>query len=113
MPREIITTDGATFQYRDYELATLGPDEVRFRVEFAAPKHGTEGHSLRGSVFDRKQWDAGLRMFLLREAPAEPARERRVGNMVVGTVVEVGSQAGRFRVGERVFGYGPLREEQQ
>src|SRR5436305_10384637 len=85
MPREIITTDGRTFEYRDYELPAPGPRDVRVRVEFAAPKHGTESHSLSGSALSRKQWDSELRLLRPREAgDSEPPAERRVGNTVVG-----------------------------
>ena len=55
MPREIVTTDGRSFRYREYQLPALGEREIRLRVEFAAPKHGTEAHALTGSVFGRKQ----------------------------------------------------------
>jgi threonine dehydrogenase-like Zn-dependent dehydrogenase len=37
---------------------------------------------------------------------------RPLGNMAVGTVVEVGPEATRFRIGDRVFGHFPIRETQ-
>ena len=49
MPLEVVSTDGRTFRYREYVLPALAPNDVRVRVEFAAPKHGTELHSLTGS----------------------------------------------------------------
>lgn len=115
MPREIVALPGAQqFRHREYELPPLGDEELRVHVTFAAPKHGTELHSLTGSVFDRKQWDPQLRLFLPRTGePLPPPRERAIGNMVVGTVIEVGSQVSRFRPGDRVYGYGPVREVHQ
>jgi threonine dehydrogenase-like Zn-dependent dehydrogenase len=114
MPREIVTTDGRSFRYREYQLPALGEREIRLRVEFAAPKHGTEAHALTGSVFGRKQWDPELRLFLPRGEPETgPPVERGIGNMVVGTVTAAGGDVARFRAGERVFGYGPVREEHQ
>jgi threonine dehydrogenase-like Zn-dependent dehydrogenase len=114
MPREIVTTDGTSLRYREFELPPLGEREVRVRVEFAAPKHGTEAHSIGGSAFNRKQWDPELRMFLPREAAAAgPPSERGIGNMVVGTVTAAGAAATRFQPGDRVFGYGRIREEHQ
>jgi threonine dehydrogenase-like Zn-dependent dehydrogenase len=114
MPRKIMTTDGSTFFFREYELGPLRPDEVRLRVEFAAPKHGTESKVLTGSVFGQKRWDPELRMFLPRDevepAPDAPA-ERPIGNIVVGTVTAVGAQVREFQPGQRVFGYGPICEE--
>ncbi|MCA1595343.1 MAG: zinc-binding alcohol dehydrogenase [Chloroflexi bacterium] len=118
MPREIVTTGGKSFRYREYELSPPGPRDVRVRVDFAAPKHGTESHSITGSVQSRKQWNGELRLFLPREDTApgsagSPAEERGMGNMVVGTVTAVGAGVTRFVPGDRVFGYGAIREEHQ
>ena len=112
MPLEVVSTDGQTFRFREYVLPELGPRDVRVRVEFAAPKHGTELHSLTGSPHDHKQWDEELRLYLPRDKPLPPT-ERPVGNMVVGSVTEVGSDVTRFSPGDRVFGYGPICEEHQ
>jgi len=116
MPRKLVTTDAKAFSFREYALPEIGPNDVRVRVEFAAPKHGTETHALTGSVFDRKRWDPELRMFLPRQdtqAAAPQPSERGVGNMVVGTVTAVGRQVTAFGPGDRVFGYGPICEEHQ
>ena len=112
MPLEVVSTDGQTFRYWEYALSDLGPRDVRVRVEFAAPKHGTELHSLTGNPHHRKQWDEALRLYLPRVEPL-PLTERPVGNMVVGAVTEVGTAATGFAPGDRVFGYGPIREEHQ
>ncbi|NLH99139.1 MAG: zinc-binding dehydrogenase [Chthonomonadales bacterium] len=114
MPRAIVTTDGMTYRLTEYELPSLAPDEVRIRVTFAAPKHGTEKHAISGSPFDRKRWDPELRMFLPREeAPQAAPGERGIGNMVVGEVIACGSEVTRCLPGDRVFGYGPIREVHQ
>src|SRR5947207_13380447 len=115
MPREVISTDGSIFRFREYDLPPLGPRDVRVRVTFAAPKHGTEGHSLAGSSFSAKVWDPELRLFLPREEPAEAQRpgERAIGNMVVGRVTGTGAGVRRFTPGERVYAYGAIREEHQ
>ncbi len=112
MPLEVVSTDGQTFRYREYAPSDLGPRDVRVRVEFAAPKHGTELHSLTGNPHHRKQWNEELRVYLPRVEPL-PLTERPVGNMVVGAVTEVGTAATGFAPGDRVFGYGPIREEHQ
>ena len=112
MPLEVVSTDGQTFRYREYALPDLGPRDVRVRVEFAAPKHGTELHSLTGNPHHRKQWDEELRLYLPRVEPL-PLTERPVGNMVVGAVIEVGAEVADFAPGDRVFGYGPVRETHQ
>ena len=112
MPLEVVSTDGRSFRYRDYVLPEFGPRDVRVRVEFAAPKHGTELHSLTGNPHHRKQWDEELRLYLPREEPL-PLTERPVGNIVVGSVTGAGSEVTRCSPGDRVFGYGPIREEHQ
>ena len=115
MHQEIVTTDGSAFHFRDFQLAELGTTSVRMRVTFAAPKHGTEMHSVTGSAFADKRWDAELRMFLPRDPAAlQPApAERAMGNMVVGVVEAAGAGASKFKLGERVFGYGPIRDLHQ
>lgn len=114
MPREIVTVDGTSFQYREYDLPSPGPSEVRVKVDFAAPKHGTESHVIAGSVQNRKQWDPELRLFLPRIGGRDESPPiRGMGNMIVGTVTSVGSAVTRYAPGDPVFGYGGIREELQ
>lgn len=124
MPRRLTTVDASAFVIREYELPpVLWADEIRVDVSLAAIKHGTELHALGGSAFDTKSWDKELRLFLPKEtdaaaaaqptafpAEAEPPKERGLGNMVAGVVCEVGGDVTRWRVGDRVFGYGQVRE---
>jgi threonine dehydrogenase-like Zn-dependent dehydrogenase len=117
MPHEIVTLDGSSFRIREYDLAPLGPLDVRVVVHFAAPKHGTELHGLTGSAFDRKTWNKDLRMFLPKAsaevATTQDKHERNIGNMIVGVVADIGPEVTHFKPGERVFGYGPIREVHQ
>ncbi len=117
MPRAIVTDDGAGCRFVEYELPEPHGDEVRVRVDFAAPKHGTELHALAGSAFDRKLWDPELRMFLPREDDGSVGGGhiggRPIGNMIVGTIERAGPDARRFKPGDRVFAYGPIREVHQ
>src|SRR5512141_2653576 len=98
MPQTIITKDGMEFAFHEYELPPLGPRDVRIQVTFAAPKHGTEAHLIRGSPHDLKRWDPELRMFLPRSpnAPMPPPREHTIGNIVVGSVTAAGAAVTRF-----------------
>ncbi|HEX2032760.1 MAG TPA: zinc-binding alcohol dehydrogenase [Chloroflexota bacterium] len=112
MPRELIAIGPRQPVLREYEDPPLGPSQVRIRAEFASPKHGTGFVFYRGSSraigqkYDR-EWGC------LVPADAEEvawAFPRRLGNMAVGTVVEVGPAVTRFRPGQRVFGHLPIRE---
>lgn len=118
MPRAIRTLDGTEFYLREYTLPDLGANDVRVQVQFASPKHGTEGQLLSGSVFSQKRWDSELRMFLpsppeTADAPAPPPLERGIGNMIVGVVTETGASVTRWKPGDRVFGSGQIREIHQ
>lgn len=115
MPRRIVTEDGTRFWITEVELPPLQADEIRVRVAFAAPKHGTESQVISGSPFQTKQWDPELRLFLPRpeadaaSAPAPP-KPRGIGNVVVGEVLEIGAEVTRFQAGDRVFGSGQISE---
>lgn len=114
MPRRIVTEDGTRFWIVSQELPPLQPEEIRVRVAFAAPKHGTESQMITGSPFQTKQWDPELRLFLPRPQAPETApiqsAPRGIGNVVVGEVLEVGTAVTRFRPGEQVFGSGQIGE---
>jgi threonine dehydrogenase-like Zn-dependent dehydrogenase len=115
MPRRIVTEDGTRFWITEVELPPLKADEIRVRVAFAAPKHGTESQVITGSPFQTKQWDAEMRLFLPRpEIPPtsdpSPRQPRGIGNVVVGEVTEVGADVTRFQPGDPVFGSGQISE---
>jgi threonine dehydrogenase-like Zn-dependent dehydrogenase len=115
MPRRIVTQDGTRFWIAEYELPPLGPKEVRVKVTFASPKHGTEAQSITGNVFQNKKWDPELRLFLPRDMPPAPQepRTRGIGNVIVGIVTEVGTEVTRFAPGDPVFGSGQICEMHQ
>jgi hypothetical protein len=117
MPRRLVTADGKTFAIRDYELLPLGSRDVRIQVSFATPKHGTEGHILGGSVFDRKNLGRKtLRMFLPKaETDAPPAAPSERWYRQYRGRDSNGSGAGSdtVGVGDRVFGSGQIREVAQ
>jgi len=112
MPRRIVTEDGTRFWIAEIEMPPLKANEIRVRVAFAAPKHGTESQLIAGSPFQTKQWDPEMRLFLPRpEAPsAAPPKPRGIGNMVVGEVIEIGADVTRFQPGDQVFGSGQISE---
>ena len=110
MPRELVAVAAGTPVLRDYEDQTLQRGEIRVQTEFGAPKHGTEMHFYHGDLMDA-QYDPALEMFMpvLDDGTRFPFR---LGNIAVGRVVEVTEGVDGVGVGDRVAGYGPLRERQ-
>ena len=103
-------------EMKEYEDRAIAPDEVLVKVEFAAPKHGTELADFRGTTpFIDGKYDPEWQIFTQR-APDEPRGiefgDLPIGNMFVGTIVEKGDDVTEFEVGERVCSYGPIKETQ-
>lgn len=110
MPRELVAIAPRTPVLREYEEPELQPRQVRVRSEFSSPKHGTELGLYRDtSPFSRRRYDPEWQLFLSREEPTS-GFPLPLGNMTVGTVVEVGPEVRQFQVGDRVFGHLPIRE---
>ena len=113
MPRELVAIAPRTPVLREYEEPELGPRQVRLRTEFASPKHGTELVGYRDDPAARRPYHQGWGAVMpLPEARVGQGFPRPLGNMAVGVVSEVGAEATRFRVGDRVFGLFPIRETQ-
>ena len=114
MPREILSTVPHTLHFSEYQERPLGPRFIRARVEYAAPKHGTEMHGWRSDPnVVPTDYDAETLCFI--EQPPEKRGAPgvfRPGNMWVGRVTEVGGEVTEFKVGDRVAGYGNLKETQ-
>ncbi len=110
MPRELIVLKPRKLILRVYKEEKLQADEMRIKAEFSSPKHGTESHLYRGtSPTHEKLFDPQYRLFLSREK-ASSLFPRPLGNMSVGTVIEIGEKVKKFKVGDRVFGHLPIRE---
>jgi len=114
MPKEMVSFAPHTLCFAEYEDQPLEKGQIRVRVEYASPKHGTELHVRN---FDPDEpysyFDSDTKCFItvpnedgLKKTPPE----FRPGNMWVGRVAEVGSGVSDFSIGERVAGYGSLRE---
>lgn len=114
MPNQLIAIaprKAALLPYEDN--GALRPDQVRVRVEYASPKHGSELADFRGvSPFVNDYYDDAWHAFLPRAA-AEPQvlfGEWNLGNQYVGVITEVGADVRNFAVGDRVCGYSGIRE---
>lgn len=98
----------------NYEEESLKPNEVRIKVHFAAPKHGTEETDFADlSPFAKEEFDTEWNLFLPRKDGEEPGvkfGDLPLGNMVVGHIIEVGTQVSDFKVGDTVCTYGQIKE---
>jgi threonine dehydrogenase-like Zn-dependent dehydrogenase len=116
MPRKLVAVAPRKAALVDYEEPTAGRNQVKVRVEYASPKHGTEVSLFRGDdPFVADLFDEDWRLFLQREPgrqEAENGEGPALGNQWVGVVVQKGDDVGRFSVGDRVCGYGSIRETQ-
>jgi threonine dehydrogenase-like Zn-dependent dehydrogenase len=111
MPRELVAVEPRRPVLRDYDEPELGPRQVRIRSQFASPKHGTELVGYRNEPSANRPYDADWGCVIPRPEGAAPQGfPRRLGNMAVGVVCEVGAEVGRLRMGQRVFGHFPIRE---
>ncbi|MBM7569241.1 zinc-dependent alcohol dehydrogenase [Paenibacillus sacheonensis] len=115
MPNQLIAVaprKAALLPYEDNE--TIRPDQVKIRVEYASPKHGSELADFRGlSPFVTDVYDDEWHAFLPRAEAAEPQAvfgKWNLGNQYVGVITEIGSEVTDFAVGERVCGYSGIRE---
>src|SRR5918994_2644881 len=111
MPRELLAVAPRTPELREYASAPLGPGQVRVRSELGAAKHGTELMAYRGeAIFNTHRYDPKLRI-LVPHGQETTGFPRPLGNMIVGRVTEAAADATTLRVGDRVYGHAPLREE--
>lgn len=110
MPRGLFMETPERLYIAEYEEPVLKSNEVRIRSEFSAIKHGTDLFWLSGKTpFHKMDFDSKLRLFVNKTAE-DPSQARPFGNMTVGTVVEVGSEVTKFKVGDKVYTYGPIAE---
>ncbi|MGC4105793.1 MAG: zinc-binding alcohol dehydrogenase [Thermomicrobiales bacterium] len=111
MPRELIATAPRKPAFRTYDDPPLGATEIRIRTELASPKHGTELVGYRNDPVASRPYDGAWGAVMPKDPAAALASfPKRLGNMAVGVVTEIGVEAARFAVGDRVFGHLPIRE---
>jgi threonine dehydrogenase-like Zn-dependent dehydrogenase len=109
MPLQLMVVAPRRPELREYKDAPLKSNEVRFRSQFAAAKHGTEMGCYRGEAWwSRMRRDVEMNVFLeddkVRGYPAG------LGNMAVGVVTETGAEVKRYNPGDRVFCHTHFRE---
>jgi threonine dehydrogenase-like Zn-dependent dehydrogenase len=110
MPKELLAVGPREPALLEYEERPLKKGEIRIRSIFSAEKHGTTLLLYRGEApFLNKYYDQE-RMLFLNRADEKSYFPFPLGNMTVGIVEEVSPEARRFKVGDRVYGYLPIRE---
>jgi len=116
MPREWIATAPDKIGLAQYQETALTAEQIRVKVDYAAPKHGTELHCWLGDKDAvPSYYDMETKCFIEIKPEPETSNQPNVfrpGNMWVGHIVEVGESVTDYKVGDRVAGYGSLRETQ-
>jgi threonine dehydrogenase-like Zn-dependent dehydrogenase len=116
MPKQLVAVAPRKAALVDYDEHEIGRHQIRVRVEYASPKHGSEVGIFRGEdPFVADLFDEDWRLFIARKDAARDTHDGDgpvLGNQWVGIVVEKGDSVRRFSVGDRVCGYGGIRETQ-
>jgi threonine dehydrogenase-like Zn-dependent dehydrogenase len=116
MPKQLVAVAPRKAALVDCEDPEIGRNQIRVKVEYASPKHGSEVGVFRGEdPFVADLFDEDWRLFLARKDAARDLDDGDgpvLGNQWVGDVVEKGDGVGRFGLGDRVCGYGGIRETQ-
>lgn len=114
MPKQLVAVAPRKAALLEYHDRKILPHEVKVKVKYASPKHGTELADFRGETpFMKENYDPKWQLFL----PADTDQpqgvrfgEWNLGNQWVGQVTEVGSEVSDFQVGDWVCSYGGIRE---
>ena len=108
--KELFANEPGKCILQEYEDGPISAGKLHVKVDFAAPKHGTELTQFRGQdPFVENRFDEELQLFLSdNEAKARPFG-MRPGNMWVGKIIEIGEGVEGFSIGQRIAGFGPLR----
>ena len=114
--KALIATAPRKAELLDYEDREIADNEVKVKVEFASPKHGTEVVDFRGlSPFIDEDYDPEWQIFKKRgddEARGVVFGEFNLGNMFVGKITEKGKNVTEYEIGDTVCSYGSIRETQ-
>jgi threonine dehydrogenase-like Zn-dependent dehydrogenase len=113
MTRKLIASAPCKATIIEFEIPALEEDQVKVEVEYASPKHGSELAAFRNeSPHINDYYDKSWHTFLPREQSGEGIKfgEWNLGNQWVGTITEIGSKVKDFELGDRVCGYGGIRE---
>jgi threonine dehydrogenase-like Zn-dependent dehydrogenase len=114
MPKQLVATAPRKAELLNYEETTLTAGQVRVKVEFASPKHGSELADFRGEKdYMEDVYDSEWQIFkprLTDEIIESPFGRWNIGNQWVGRIIELGPEVAGYAIGERLCGYGGIRE---
>ncbi|MEG2701808.1 MAG: alcohol dehydrogenase, partial [Clostridia bacterium] len=113
MPRMLVAKEPSVAAFAEYEDRPIQPDEIRCKVLYAAPKHGTElGDFKSKSIHATERFDEEWQLFLPRPEGEHgiPFGKWNLGTQWVGRVLEVGAEVKDFGVGDLACSYGGIRE---
>lgn len=116
MYKRLIAAAPSVAAFAAYEDRLVQPDEIKCKVLYAAPKHGTELSAFKGtSIHATERYDSEWQLFVQQDEHEKPDvvfGEWELGNQWVGEVIEVGSAVTDFVPGDAVCSYGGIRETQ-
>jgi threonine dehydrogenase-like Zn-dependent dehydrogenase len=92
-----------------YEDTPVPEGYVKVKSDFGAPKHGTEWHGAGKDPFAKVYYDEEAHIFRKREKELVYEGKSGLGNMFVGRITEVGKGVEGLHTGQRVAGYGNLK----
>lgn len=113
MPLALVATGIRQPAVISYEDRPPGPGEVFVRSTLSTEKHGTHLPFYRGdSPMSARTFDSEHGLFMPAVSPPSPSWDppMPLGNITVGIVEQVGEGVPRPAVGDRVYGYLPIRE---
>jgi threonine dehydrogenase-like Zn-dependent dehydrogenase len=116
MLRQLVAMEPHKAALTMYEDRPIKPNEVKVQIEFASPKHGSELAGFRGKSphmddYYNEEW----RTFLPRSEEDKKGinfGSWNLGNQWVGIITEIGDEVKDYSLGDRVCGYGGIRETQ-
>lgn len=108
----IISDQPNSLKLKKFKERDVEENEVKVKVKYGSPKHGTEMTMYKGiSPFQKEYYDSEWNMFLPKE-PEENVFPLELGNMWVGKIIEKGKKVEDLKIGQKVAGYGGLKEIQ-
>lgn len=109
MLRQLLLSEQCVPFLKEYKDGKVPAKHVRVRSSFGAPKHGTELTVYKDDPFAQEYYDEETNIFRRKEKREAAAGKMGLGNMWVGNIIEIGEGVSGFTIGERVAGYGNLK----